>query len=245
MAKVSEDLPAIEEHPAHGEKEAPRVKDPSPSKDKLLSSSSNMRISSNVSRHAANSESDDDLSPLIDEHEHSDQVDSDNEENKFHKSTKSEIFELADIVEIEIQGGRSSSLQEDMGPSLSSHAPDPLRYSTIAGRTAKLANEAKNERVVRQMTDQSKGSSEKNTRSKKLHTTSSLDEDVAHVDKLLIKLSFWVISCWIALVAFSYWIVPAGSIQWYEGTERNAALVELSILSTAVIMKFFSILVGD
>ena len=143
--------------------------------------------------------------------------------------------------------------------------------SSASYNSAKIANEAKNDqmnqRFARQQqssqTNQQQGgggrgrvggglpspSSTKNNKqtpsSRRRGETAysvSLDEDVATVDKLLIRIAYGVILTWISLVAFSYWIVPPDCIQWYEGTERNAALVELSILSTAVIMKHFPLL---
>jgi len=65
----------------------------------------------------------------------------------------------------------------------------------------------------------------------------SLDEDVARVDRILFKTAYYVIGLWLGLICFSYCIAPRDSIQWLTGTERNACLVELSILSTAVTMK--------
>eukprot|EP00571_Detonula_confervacea_P014780 CAMPEP_0172301060 /NCGR_PEP_ID=MMETSP1058-20130122/3025_1 /TAXON_ID=83371 /ORGANISM="Detonula confervacea, Strain CCMP 353" /LENGTH=1228 /DNA_ID=CAMNT_0013011053 /DNA_START=186 /DNA_END=3872 /DNA_ORIENTATION=+ len=249
MAKVSEDSPASEEHPD----EEPMIKDSSQIKDEPSSAPSSSGPPSNMptstssndvsNRQAAdnNSTSDDndELAALIDED--TSQEDYDNKEKEFHHTTDNEQFELADIVEIEIQGGRQS---EDLKPPLSplSRIHDPAhRYSAIAAQTARLANEAKNDRVGRRLSEIS-SSSKTSKESNKLRTTSSLNEDVAHVDRLLIRISFGVVSCWVALVVISYWIVPSGSIQWYEGTERNAAFVELSILSTVVILKYFPFL---
>ena len=227
------------------------------------------------------------------------------------KRQQSEKFELADIVDIEIQQGIGSrGSRPNSSNSLSSmsiphnvqqhninkkYSPiskntlqptsgvqqryDPYSAGMVA-QTAKLANDAKNDRIVRRLQEQSAGSSSANNTKNSLPTnnnnrggeksdattiqqqqqqqqetdnnnnvlktitasTLALDEDVAYVDKLIIQISKYVLLCWITLVATSYYIVPKECIQYYEGTERNAALVELSILSTAVIMKHFPLL---
>ena len=223
------------------------------------------------------------------------------------KRQQSEKFELADIVDIEIQQGIGSrGSRPNSSNSLSSmsiphnvqqhninkkYSPiskntlqptsgvqqryDPYSAGMVA-QTAKLANDAKNDRIVRRLQEQSGSSStyistnsptnssptndnrggeksasttiqqETNNNNNVLKTitasTLALDEDVAYVDKLIIQISKYVLVCWITLVATSYYIVPKECIQYYEGTERNAALVELSILSTAVIMKHFPLL---
>lgn len=65
----------------------------------------------------------------------------------------------------------------------------------------------------------------------------SLDEDVAQIDHLLKQVSKFALLTWISLIGISYWAAPPGSIQRYTGAERNALLVELSILTTAVLVK--------
>jgi hypothetical protein len=74
------------------------------------------------------------------------------------------------------------------------------------------------------------------------HTDLSLEEEWVLVDRIHKTLSKGVLLCWLFLVAFCYWIVPEGSIQWYTGAERNAALVNLSILTTAVVTKHIPLL---
>eukprot|EP00579_Thalassiosira_antarctica_P025526 CAMPEP_0202018232 /NCGR_PEP_ID=MMETSP0905-20130828/38984_1 /ASSEMBLY_ACC=CAM_ASM_000554 /TAXON_ID=420261 /ORGANISM="Thalassiosira antarctica, Strain CCMP982" /LENGTH=391 /DNA_ID=CAMNT_0048579117 /DNA_START=139 /DNA_END=1311 /DNA_ORIENTATION=+ len=169
------------------------------------------------------------------------QEDNESEGNGEHKAqAQDKSFELADIVPMwDISEGLMAAATPAKAAldRVTSRRVDPLRYSTII-QTAKLANEAKNDRLVRRL---QKSTSTKN-KNKMPTANLSIDEDVAYVDKVLIRASYAVILCWLFLILLSYWIVPPGSIQRYEGTERNAALVELSILSTAVIMKHFPLL---
>ena len=65
----------------------------------------------------------------------------------------------------------------------------------------------------------------------------SLDEDVAQIDHLLKQVSKFALLTWISLIGISYWAAPPGSIQRYTGAERNALLVELSILTMMVLVK--------
>eukprot|EP00584_Thalassiosira_punctigera_P004857 CAMPEP_0172528142 /NCGR_PEP_ID=MMETSP1067-20121228/2623_1 /TAXON_ID=265564 ORGANISM="Thalassiosira punctigera, Strain Tpunct2005C2" /NCGR_SAMPLE_ID=MMETSP1067 /ASSEMBLY_ACC=CAM_ASM_000444 /LENGTH=1326 /DNA_ID=CAMNT_0013312005 /DNA_START=164 /DNA_END=4144 /DNA_ORIENTATION=- len=180
-----------------------------------------------------------------------------------------EKHELADSGEEKIIGGGTTPFSE--GPVSPPSAPPTadsvvsrlsqrrsIHYSTIF-ETAKLVNEAKCDRLARRLRERSENNEGDNNNdnatkatrrsvllSPKLTKTKaapfSLDGDVAYVDKLLIQTSYAVISCWIFLVSLSYYVVPPESIVWYEGTERNAALVELSILATAVTMKHFPLL---
>jgi hypothetical protein len=69
------------------------------------------------------------------------------------------------------------------------------------------------------------------------YTDLSLEEEWILVDRLHKTLSKGVLVCWISLVILCYLIVPKDCIQWYTGAERNAALVNLSILTTAVVTK--------
>lgn len=184
-------------------------------------------------------------------------------------------FELADIVELEIEQALSKSKENSplsknknsiisSKPSFSSvqsctsnnssangstsvsRVTKSRSSSTFVATTAKLANDAKNDRISRKLQNGSNNKKDTATleydKSVYLQTSSSLDENVAYVDKLLWRVGISVILCWIALLIMSYYVVPAEMIQYYEGKERNAALVELSILSTAVIMKHFPLL---
>eukprot|EP00804_Cyclotella_cryptica_P000589 CCRYP_009976-RA/>CCRYP_009976-RA protein AED:0.28 eAED:0.28 QI:429/1/1/1/1/1/3/820/1200 len=65
----------------------------------------------------------------------------------------------------------------------------------------------------------------------------SLDKEVASVDLVLYRFCRYAILFWLSLIAFSYWAAPRESIVRLEGTEKNVALIELSILGTAVIMR--------
>jgi hypothetical protein len=65
----------------------------------------------------------------------------------------------------------------------------------------------------------------------------SLDKDVENVDLFLYRTCRYVIASWLSLIALVYWAAPRESITRLEGTERNAALIELCILTTAVVMR--------
>ena len=246
---------------------------------------------SNVSMNNSNAmiSDEEEISSLIDEDMPQDV--NNNIKIKDHKrDTSKEKYEIADIVLNEVQQGivveeeesvrqidkptpqmryspkssktSSSSLHKSFTSSSTSVSRnDSSQYSGFAVQTARLANNAKNDRVVRKFQQHSvaataTSSSDQNNMNnniKKLsmddakknylfQTAASLDEDVAYVDKLLMRVGVGVLFTWICLLLLSYWVVPAGSIQYYEGSERNAALVELSILSTAVIMKHFPLL---
>lgn len=66
---------------------------------------------------------------------------------------------------------------------------------------------------------------------------SSLDKDVENVDLFLYRMSFYVVISWLVLIALSYFAAPEDSIVRLTGTERTAALMELCVLTTAVIMR--------
>ena len=66
---------------------------------------------------------------------------------------------------------------------------------------------------------------------------SSLDKDVENVDLFLYRINRYVIISWLILIAFSYLAAPQESIVRLTGTERTAALMELCILTTAVVMR--------
>ena len=65
----------------------------------------------------------------------------------------------------------------------------------------------------------------------------SLDKEVANIDLFLYRTCRYVILSWLALIAVSYWAAPNESIVWLEGTEKNAAMTELCILTTAVVTR--------
>ena len=171
-----------------------------------------------------------------------------------------ETYELAEIVDDEIKEKSRSSESNSTNSERSltfekiSLNSGPMCLSVIA-QTAKLAlaTAEKNTRVKESLRRSSgKSSIGKSSRKKKLPPEDnaadenpassapgglSLDEDVACVDRLLFRTSRYIVAIWIVLILFSYWVAPQESIQWLTGSERNAALVELSILSTAVTMK--------
>ncbi|KAL7541449.1 hypothetical protein ACHAXR_013265 [Thalassiosira sp. AJA248-18] len=227
---------------------------------------------------ATNEQEDDEVAALIDEDQPSppthrkDDVMKQQSPKSAKKKEHSKEFEIADIVEMYQARSQATSRDQSIRSGYTAEsdldrANSRSQYSTVA-RTAKLANDAKNDNIDRRLQESqhsssstngnndseankssstspstSKNNNEQKTPSKKKIAYSvSLDADVANVDKLLTRISYAVILIWISLLGFSYWIVPPGSIQWYEGTERNAALVELSILATAVIMKHFPLL---
>lgn len=65
----------------------------------------------------------------------------------------------------------------------------------------------------------------------------SLDKDVENVDLFLYRTCRYVILSWLGLIAFAYYAAPPEAIQRLRGTERNAAMIELCILTTAVVMR--------
>ncbi|KAL3796954.1 hypothetical protein HJC23_000707 [Cyclotella cryptica] len=64
-----------------------------------------------------------------------------------------------------------------------------------------------------------------------------VEKEIANVDEVLYRVCPCVFAIWLSLIAISYWLAPKESIAWLEGTERNAALLELSVLSTAVTIR--------
>lgn len=88
----------------------------------------------------------------------------------------------------------------------------------------------------------SSSSSSKQGAGANAYTDLSLEEEWILVDRLHKTLSKGVLVCWISLVILCYFIVPKECIQWYTGAERNAALVNLSILTTAVVTKHIPLL---
>lgn len=65
----------------------------------------------------------------------------------------------------------------------------------------------------------------------------SLDNDVKHIDLFLYRMCRYVVLMWLLLIALVYWAAPDDSIVVLEGAERNAALVEVVILITSLIMR--------
>jgi hypothetical protein len=65
----------------------------------------------------------------------------------------------------------------------------------------------------------------------------SLDKDVENVDLFLYRTCRYVIVSWFLLIAASYWAAPKDTLVRLKGTEKNAALIELCVLTTAVIMR--------
>jgi len=156
-------------------------------------------------------------------------------------------YELADFVDNEIKRVSSQAvltsdrLVSNSSSRLSHNAQRfaPLRSSKKVGDNAKLAIDEKNGRVKGSLRRSVRRPSPPPHGGRDPHSISviSLDDDVAKVDALLFRASSYAVLIWIGLVLFAYWITPPDQIKYLEGTERNAALVELSILSTAVTMK--------
>jgi hypothetical protein len=136
-----------------------------------------------------------------------------------------------------------------------------LRRHEAAIENVKLSIDAKNFRVARRFSKPSSslsseggggrlggegdgggGGASAKRRKERLRAAPALDEDVANVDRLLNRVSRYVLVCWASLVIFSYWIVPRGSIRRYSGMEWNAALMESLLLTTAVVMKHIPLL---
>jgi hypothetical protein len=134
------------------------------------------------------------------------------------------------------------------------------RRHDAAIENVKLSIDAKNFRVARRFSTSSNsrsssggggkvggeggdggGASAKKWR-ERLRAATAIDEDVANVDRLLNRVSRYVLVFWASLVLFSYWIVPYGSIRRYSGMEWNAALVESLLLTTAVVVKHIPLL---
>ena len=134
------------------------------------------------------------------------------------------------------------------------------RRHDAAIENVKLSIDAKNFRVARRFSTSSNsrsssgvggkvggeggdggGASAKKWR-ERLRAATAIDEDVANVDRLLNRVSRYVLVFWASLVLFSYWIVPRGSIRRYSGMEWNAALVESLLLTTAVVVKHIPLL---
>jgi hypothetical protein len=65
----------------------------------------------------------------------------------------------------------------------------------------------------------------------------SLDKNVENVDLFLYRTCRYVIASWLCLITFVYWAAPDESISRLEGTERNAVLIELCVLTTAILMR--------
>lgn len=151
-----------------------------------------------------------------------------------------QCYELAEIVEKELKNNKArpkevKAVESDSTTSTDRH--ESLRFS-LAGQTAKIATNDKNARFQQTLRRQSHSAEKAAVRNSASSMGGfSLDEDVATVDKFLFNMCYCTLGLWLSLICFSYWVAPRDSIQWLVGTERNAALVELSILSTAVIMK--------
>eukprot|EP00956_Cyclotella_meneghiniana_P018878 scaffold31832_cov62-Cyclotella_meneghiniana.AAC.6 len=65
----------------------------------------------------------------------------------------------------------------------------------------------------------------------------SLDNDIKQIDVFLYRMCRYVILMWLLLIALVYWAAPHDCIVVLEGAERNAALVEIIILTTSLIMR--------
>ena len=125
------------------------------------------------------------------------------------------------------------------------------RRHDAAIENVKLSIDAKDFRVARRFSTSSNsngggdgdGDATKK-RKDRLRAATALDEDVATVDRLLNRVSEYVLVCWAFLILVSYWIVPPESIRRYSGTEWNAALVNLLLLTTAVLVKYTPFLWG-
>ncbi|KAL3809402.1 hypothetical protein ACHAXA_004583 [Cyclostephanos tholiformis] len=127
------------------------------------------------------------------------------------------------------------------------------RRQDSAIKNVKLSIDAKNFRVARRFStalnskdgslDEGEGGGGATKRTgERMHAATALNEDVAIVDRLLNRVSRYVVVCWAILVIFSYWIVPPGSIRRYSGMEWNAALVNLLLLTTTVLVKYMPLL---
>mmetsp|Transcript_29734 Transcript_29734/g.46009 ORF Transcript_29734/g.46009 Transcript_29734/m.46009 type:complete len:1225 (-) Transcript_29734:27-3701(-) len=205
--------------------------------DTLQEASEDTPIHSNI-KNTDDTPKDDEVVPLIDEDAIEKESNPDDDENEEQRIK----YEVADFVDHEIKRVSSQLNLKDAStadPSrrlTKNNAPrlSPLnRSSKKVGDDAKLAMDEKNGRVK----DSLRRSSPQHGSVVDPLRVISLDDDVAKVDALLFRASTYSVLTWIGLIIFAYWITPPEQIEWLEGTERNAALVELSILSTAVAMK--------
>ena len=191
---------------------------------------------------------DDEVVPLIAEDAmETEKNDADADDDETSEERERIHYEVADFVDNEIKRVLSQGqifkkavtpdrlVSSTSSNRLSNNAPrlSPNRSSKRVGDNVKLAVDEKNGRVKENLR---KSSSPHHGVVDPLSVI-SLDDDVAKVDALLFQASSYAIFTWIGLLFFAYYITPLEQIEWLEGTERNAALVELSILSTAVIMK--------
>lgn len=186
------------------------------------------------------SQSVDELAPLIDE----DAVELD--ESISQEQTK---YQVADIVETEIKRISSQGSLKDAAH-VTDSSSSRLAHNDTSPK-APIHPTSKKVRDAAKISIERKNGRLKDTLRRSNRSTSpthgavnvnplsiiSLDDDVAKVDSLLYRASSYAVITWIGLIAFSYWVTPPEQIEWLEGTERNAALVELSILCTAVTMK--------
>lgn len=150
-------------------------------------------------------------------------------------------FELADIVEIKMASLHEPESSNSLKRELASLASDGEYSDSAILQTAQLAKDAKNDRIASKVAK----ADERAGDGKGRHNPSpslAIDDDIMYVDKILIRTGYAVVLTWIGLLLVSYLVTPSDSIQYYEGTERNAALVELSILGTAFFMKHFPLL---
>ena len=197
-------------------------------------------VHSNKSTDTGDTPTDDEVVPLIDEDTNERQ---NNNSDTAEDEDLDEIeFELADLVHHEIKRVSSRDGLKDASTSGASSSrltgKSPLNRKEV-GNNAKLAVNERNGRILDNLrrSVRSRSSSPQDGAVDPVSAI-SLDDDVAKVDALLFQASAYATFAWIGLIVFAYWITPPEQIEWLEGTERNAALVELSILSTAVTMKY-------
>ncbi|KAL7493844.1 hypothetical protein ACHAWT_002670 [Skeletonema menzelii] len=184
---------------------------------------------------------DDEVVPLIDE----DAIERENDTSDDEDEDRNQMqFELADFVHHEIKlisskerGLKDASPSNPNSSRLTGNSLRLSRNSKEVGSNAKLAVDERNGRVKETLRRSLVRSSLPHDGPVDPLGVISLDDDVAKVDSLLFQVSTYAFFAWIGLIFFAYWITPPEQIEWLEGTERNAALVELSILSTAVTMK--------
>lgn len=194
---------------------------------------------------------DDEVVPLIDEDgtENKSNYDGDGD-NENEPKKVNDSYEMADFVDNEIKRVSSQEyiakkanistpahVVTDRKANMLCHSPlsSSIRSSKKVGDNAKLVMDEKNGRVKESL--RRSFSAQHESVVDTLSNNISLDDDVAKVDAILFRASSYAAIVWIVLVIFAYWITPPEHIEWLDGTERNAALVELSILSTAVAMK--------
>jgi len=187
---------------------------------------------------------DDEVVPLIDENAFV--AEKDNDDDDVENEELEQIhYEVADFVHHEIKRVSSTTaLTPDRLVSSSGRlSNNPPRFSPLTrsskkvGDNAKLAVDEKIGRVKGSLRRSASPISSPPNGDADPLSVISLDDDVAKVDALLFRASSYAVFTWIGLLFFAYWITPPEQIEYLEGTERNAALVELSILSTAVTMK--------